>query len=198
MAPIAWYQVAAPILVCVAVVAVAVRVPRYRFALYGLVAVVGYAILQDQVSARLCPDYFTVLHPPIPNCTNPTLLGVCWGFLGGWWGGIVMGYAAGLVSTLGPRPPLAPRDFVTPLLVCMCGVGTVTALCGISVWQHANMFGVSLDRVFDGLIPEERQRAALVVACYHFVSYAASTLGGVVVCVYLWAERRKRDVGRGE
>ncbi len=69
MAPIEWYQIALPIVVCLAVAVVAVRVPRYRFALYGFLAITGYAMLQDQVSARLCPEYFTVLHPPIPGLT---------------------------------------------------------------------------------------------------------------------------------
>jgi len=193
MNPLTWPQIVLPIVVCVAVAVVAVRIPRYRFALYGFVAVVGYAMLQDQVSARLCPEYFTVLHPPIPGLTDPTLLGICWGFIGGWWGGIVLGYAAGLVSTLGPRPPLAPRDFVKPLVVLMCAVGTVTALCGYSVWRHANMLSVSLEGM-DELIPPERHRAALVVASYHLVAYASATIGGVVVCVWLRAERRKRDV----
>jgi len=150
-------------------------------------------MMQDQVSARLCPEYFTVLHPPIPGLTDPTLLGICWGFIGGWWGGIVLGYAAGLVSTLGPRPPLSPRDFIKPLILLMCTVGTVTALCGFSVWRHANMLSVSLEGM-DGLIPPERHRAALTVACYHFVAYASATLGGIVVCAWLRAERRKRDV----
>lgn len=192
MNPLTWPQMVLPVVVCVAVAVVAVRIPRYRFALYGLVAVVGYAILQDQVSARLCPEYFTVLHPPIPNLTDPTLLGICWGFLGGWWGGIVLGYAAGLVATIGPRPALHPRDFVKPLAVCMCAVGVITALCGYSVWRHAEMLAVSLEGM-DGLIAPERQRAALVVASYHFVAYATATLGGIVVCVWLAAERKRRS-----
>lgn len=191
MAPLTWPQMVLPVVVCAMVAVVAVRVPRYRFAVYGFVAIVGYAVLQDQISARLCPEYFTVLHPPIPNLTDPTLLGICWGFLGGWWGGIVLGYAAGLVATLGSRPPLAPRDVVKPLGVLVCAVAVVTALTGVSVWRHAEMMGVLLPGL-DGVVPPERQRAAFVVACYHLVAYASATLGGVVLCAWLRAERRKR------
>lgn len=194
MAPIAWYQIALPITVCCAVAVVAIRVPRYRFALYGFIAIVGYAMLQDQVSARLCPEYFTVLHPPIPGMTDPTLLGISWGFIGGWWGGIVLGYVAGLVATLGKRPQLTPRDFVRPLFVLVSVLATVTALTGFTVWHHAELLGVSLTG-FDGLVPVERHRAVLVVACYHFTAYATATIGGVVLCAWLWMERRTR--GRG-
>jgi hypothetical protein len=192
MAPIAWYQIALPIVVCVAVAVVALRVPRYRFALYGFLAITGYAMLQDQVSARLCPEYFTVLHPPIPNLTDPTLLGISWGFIGGWWGGIVMGYVAGLVATLGPRPKLQPHEFVRPLAVLVMSVAVLTALTGFTVWHHANLLGVSLDSGMNGLVPVERHRAVLVVACYHFTAYATATLGGVVLCGWVWNERRRR------
>lgn len=192
MAPIAWYQIALPVVVCVAVAVVAIRVPRYRFALYGFIAITGYAMAQDQVSARLCPEYFTVLHPPIPGMTDPTLLGISWGFIGGWWGGIVLGYAAGLVATLGKRPAFSPREFIKPLGVLVAAVATITGLTGFTVWHHANLLGVSLDAGMNGLVPAERHRAVLVVACYHFTAYASATLGGVVLCVWISLERRKR------
>jgi hypothetical protein len=195
MDPLAWYQIALPAAVCVAVAVVAVRVPRYRFALYGFVAIVGYAMLQDQISARLCPEYFTVLHPPIPGLTDPTLLGISWGFLGGWWGGIVIGYVAGLVATLGPSPPLEPRELVRPLTVLVFGVAVVTGLTGFTVWHHANLLGVSLDAGLTGLVPVERHRAVLIVACYHLSAYASATIGGVVLCVWVWAERCRRSKG---
>ena len=89
MTPLGWHQIALPVVMCMVLAVVAGRVPRYRFALMGLVVLVGYAMLQDQVSARLCPEYFTVLHPPIPGLTDPTLLGISWGFLGAWWGGVL-------------------------------------------------------------------------------------------------------------
>src|SRR4051812_28725445 len=103
MQPLETHRIVLPVAACLVLAVLALRVPRYRFALMGFGAIVGYAILQDQVSARLCPEYFTVYHQPIPGVTDPTLLGICWGFLGGWWGGVVVGYVAGLLATLGPR-----------------------------------------------------------------------------------------------
>src|SRR5262249_28697462 len=113
--------------------------------LLGIGVMSGYAILQDQVSARLCPEYFTVLHNPIPGLTDPTLLGVAWGFLGAWWGGALMGYFAGIAATAGRKPPLGPRELVRPMLVLVLAIGTATAMTGVSVWHHAEMFEVRLD-----------------------------------------------------
>lgn len=100
-----------------------------------------------------------------------------------------------MVATLGNRPPLAPRELLKPLGVLVAAVATITALTGFTVWHHANLLGVSLDAGMNGLVPPERHRAALVVACYHFTAYATATIGGVLVCVWVWAERRKRSNG---
>ncbi len=192
MKPLEMHQIVLPVVACVVLAVLSARVPRYRFALMGLVAIVGYAILQDQVSARLCPEYFTVLHNPIPGVTDPTLLGVCWGFIGGWWGGVVLGYAVGLVATLGPRPQLTPRELVRPMGFLVGAVAVVTALTGLSVWRHAEMMGVMLDPGTAEFVPLKRHKALLTVACYHLVAYASAAIGGVVLCVWVAVERRKR------
>ena len=36
-----------------------------KILLLSLAAVVGYGVLHDQVTARVCPEYFTVGHPPV-------------------------------------------------------------------------------------------------------------------------------------
>jgi hypothetical protein len=198
MEPIEWYQIVAPAIVCLALIVVALftRRPRLQFAALGLVAMVGYGMLQDQLSARLCPEYFTVFHPPIPGVTDPTLLGVAWGFLGAWWGGVLLGYVAGLVATLGSRPQVAPRELVRPLVVLIVAVAVVVLLTGINVWRHSELFGVSLDPWVTKQVPPERHRQLLIVACYHFAAYASATIGGVVLCLWVWVVRvRRTDKG---
>jgi hypothetical protein len=198
MEPLAWYRIAAPAAVCLALVVLAVttRGVRLRFAAMGLVAMVGYAMLQDQVSARLCPEYFTVFHPPIPDVTDPTLLGIGWGFLGAWWGGVLLGYVAGLVATVGSRPPLTPRDFVRPLLVLVAVMTVVVAMTGLIVWGHAEVFEIALNPGMAKMLPPERHRALFVVACYHFAAYTTAIVGGVGVCVWVGIARRRRGSER--
>ena len=194
MNPLAWYQIAVPAAACLALaVAAAVRpVPRLRAAVLGMAGMVGYAMLQDQVSARLCPEYFTVFHPPIPGLTDQTLLGIAWGFLGAWWGGLLAGYLAGVAATVGDRPPLAVRELVRPFGLLLLAVTAVTALTGYTVWDHARAFDVSLGPHPAGLVPPERRRGLLVVACYHLAAYAAGAVGSVLLCVWVAAERRRR------
>jgi hypothetical protein len=200
MEPLPLYRVFAPIVFVAGLAALcAVRdIARFRTMLLGIAVLSGYGMLQDQVSARLCPEYFTKLHPPVPGVTDPTLLGIAWGFLGAWWGGAALGYAAGIAATIGTRPPLQVRELVRPMLVLMTVVATVTAVTGVNVAVHAELFGVSMDSNSAELVPPERRRAALVVACYHFSAYATAILGSIVLTVWISLERKRRELSRRE
>lgn len=35
-----------------------------------------YGVLHDQITARICVEYFTIGHPPISPTSDPTLLGL--------------------------------------------------------------------------------------------------------------------------
>jgi hypothetical protein len=189
--PLGWHQIALPVVMCCALAALALQFSRYRIVLLGLGALVGYAVLQDQVSARLCPEYFTVLHPPIPGVSDPTLLGLGWGFLGAWWGGVLLGFVLSFAATLGPRPALTPRELVRPIAVLVGVLAGVTALTGFTVWYHAGVLGVTLRAEMTGLVPVEKHRGLLTVACYHLSAYVTATAGGVVLCVWVWVQRRR-------
>jgi hypothetical protein len=189
--PLPWYKLAAPVafVVGLAVVCVVKNLPRFRAMLLGIGLLSGYAAVQDQVSARLCPEYFTHFHNPIPGLTDPTLTGVAWGFLGAWWGGALFGYAAGIAATAGKAPPLGVRQLMKPMLLTVAGVAGVTALTGGAVAFYANQLNVEVDPFLAGPVPADRRRALLVVCCYHLAAYASAVAGSVACCV--WVARRR-------
>ena len=51
-----------------------------------------YGILHDQVTARVCVEYFTIGHPPVFATESPTLLAIGWGIIATWWGRAVLGH----------------------------------------------------------------------------------------------------------
>lgn len=194
MEPLPWYQIAAPVVACLVTAALAAAgYTRFRFALLGAIAAVGYGMLQDQVSARLAPEYFTLFHRPIAGLIDPTLLGITWGFLGTWWAGLFLGYMAGLIATLGQRPKLSPGEVVGPVFLLIAGVAATVAIAGASVWRYAVQLDVRLDPALRGMVPPERHQALLVVACYHFVGYAAAFASSVVLFIWIWRERVQRS-----
>lgn len=191
MEPLAWYKIAAPVafVVGLAVLCVVKNAPRFRAMLLGIGMLSGYAAVQDQVSARLCPEYFTHFHNPIPGLTDPTLTGITWGFLGSWWGGAMFGYFAGIAATVGKRPPLRVRQLILPMGVTVLAVAGVTALTGGAVALYANQLNVEVDRYMAGPVPAERRRELLVVCCYHLAAYVSAVVASVV-CV-VWVARSR-------
>ena len=59
-----------------------------------IVAAIVYGILHDQVTARVCVEYFTIGHPPIFHTDDPTLLAFGWGVIATWWMGAILAVPA--------------------------------------------------------------------------------------------------------
>ena len=58
-----------------------------KIILLCVLAAIVYGILHDQVTARVCVEYFTIGHPPIFHTDDPTLLAFGWGVIATWWMG---------------------------------------------------------------------------------------------------------------
>jgi len=57
----------------------------------GVLAAIGYGIVHDQVTVRVCLEYFTIFHPRLISSTSPTLLALAWGVAATWWVGLPLG-----------------------------------------------------------------------------------------------------------
>jgi hypothetical protein len=58
-----------------------------RIILYCVLGAVGYGVVHDQITARICLKYFTIGHPQVFNTQSATLLGIGWGVIATWWVG---------------------------------------------------------------------------------------------------------------
>ena len=48
-------------------------------------AAIGYGLVLDQITIRICEEYFTVFHPQVlPEGSSKTLLALAWGVLATW------------------------------------------------------------------------------------------------------------------
>ena len=50
----------------------------------SIAACVAYGIAHDQITARICVEYFTVGHPQIVPSRDPTILAFVWGVVASW------------------------------------------------------------------------------------------------------------------
>lgn len=155
-------------------------------------AAITYGVLHDQVTARLCIEYFTIGHPPIFGTENPTLLGLGWGIIATWWVGAGLGIGLAIAARAGRHPKAEPRALVRPLLLLLAMTAALAAASGLLGHIAAtNRWIILVPRLADR-IPEDRHVRFLAVGTAHTVSYAAGALGGLMLIVRTWRGRRPR------
>jgi hypothetical protein len=150
-----------------------------------ILTMVAYGITQDQFTARMSPEYFTLAHPPIEGLTDPTLLGITWGFLGSWWGGFILGIFLANTATLGSNPPLPLRALRVPLAAFVLFIAFVSMTCGLCAELNGRAFDISIHENIKSQLAEPHPRAIFVVGCIHMGAYISAIVGSIGVC--LWA-----------
>src|SRR5215468_9910325 len=117
-------------------------VENLKIILLCISAAVGYGVLHDQVTARICLEYFTVFHPPMFATQSATLQALGWGVIATWWVGLFLGLLLMLAARAGPRPKLTAGSLINPigrlLIVMACcaliagGLGFFLATYGLA------------------------------------------------------------------
>src|SRR6478752_7546738 len=95
-----------------------------------ILTAVIYGIIHDQITARICVEYFTIGHPPVFGTDDPTLLGLGWGVIATWWVGLILGVPLAICSRLGSWPKFTAARLARPLLVMLLVVGMLAFLAG--------------------------------------------------------------------
>jgi len=134
---------------------------RIRIVLLALFAAICYGIVHDQVTARVCLEYFTIGHPPLFSTTSPTLLALGWGVVATWCFGLPLGLLLAVAARGGQRPPLSAADLRKPIAVLLAVMAASAVLAGIVGGSLAARGTVWLTSPWDQLVPRNRQVAFL-------------------------------------
>lgn len=155
-----------------------------------ILAAVIYGIIHDQITARICVEYFTIGHPPIFDTADPTLLGLGWGIIATWWIGLILGILLAAAAQLGSFPRISVADLYRPLAIILACVGTAAALAGVIGHFAAVRGWVYLVGPLAWRVPENRAVVFLTDLWIHLASYIAGGIGGLICCG--WVIRRRR------
>ena len=155
-----------------------------------------YGVLHDQITARVCVEYFTIGHPPVFGTEDPTLLAIGWGVIATWWGGLLVGVLLALAARLGRRPKRSARSIVQPvcLLFFMMALGAL--LAGIIGWLLARKGMVGLVGPLAGHVPPEKHVPFIADLWAHSASDFVGMAGGAVILVSVWRSRRLAPAGQ--
>jgi hypothetical protein len=170
----------------------AIGVQSLGIVLMCIVATVVYGTIHNQVTARVCVEYFTIGHPPVFDTRDPTLLGLGWGVSATWWVGLLLGVPLAVVARAGPRPKRSVGTLARPVGWLLAGTGVCAFAAGVLGWLLARIGVVFLVGSTARELPADRHVPFLADLWAHSASYLIGVVGGIVVMVQVWRSR-----GRG-
>jgi hypothetical protein len=151
---------------------------------------VVYGILHDQVTARVCIEYFTIGHPPVFPTQDPTMLAMGWGVIATWWVGAIMGIPLSFAARYGSSPKRTVRQMVRPMLILMF-CSAVFAFLMACVGYIASRNGwVVLRGDIAARVPRDRHVLFLTDLWAHNASYFSGFVGGVILIAMTWRKRQ--------
>ncbi|MFO0830295.1 MAG: hypothetical protein U0637_00495 [Phycisphaerales bacterium] len=157
-------------------------VSAFAIVLLCVGAAVAYGLIHDQVTARICIEYFTIGHPRIFTSDSPTLHALYWGVAATWWAGLAAGVLIGVAARAGAWPKVGVRQ-VWPM------VALLLLVMGFGAWLGGSLGG-SMARAYPPKRPVEIRGRVLprgtyapfmVCAWAHAASYGVGFAGSVVV-----------------
>jgi hypothetical protein len=155
----------------------------------SILAAILYGIVHDQITARVCLQYFTIFHPPVFATQSPTLLAFGWGVIATWWMGAFLGVLLALACRAGSHPKLSARNVLKPigkLLGLMAGCALLAGLLGFVLARRGVV--VPPEWVSHNLPPTADARF-MADWWAHGASYAVGFFGGIVLCILQYRRR---------
>lgn len=155
----------------------------------AVAAAISYGIIHDQITARICVEYFTIGHPPVFPTQNPTLLAFGWGVIATWWVGVFLGVPLALCARLGSYPVLGPKQLLKPIGTLLLVMAVAAFSSGAFGYWGAKT-GVIAAINYGGSF--SRETAVRFTCDYwaHSASYLFGLLGGIVLCIWVIMQRR--------
>lgn len=157
----------------------------------ALILAIGYGILHDQVTARICIEYFTIGHPRIFATESPTLLALGWGIVATWWFALPLGFALACAARLGDRPKRSARELLRPLLVLLACTGAVAGIAGVTGYLLTRANVIAVDPWVIANVPAAARFRFMADWAAHSASYAGGFVGSIVLCIRVWRNRRQ-------
>lgn len=157
---------------------------------FSVVAAVIYGIIHDQITARICVEYFTIGHEPVFGTDDPTLLGLGWGVIATWWMGFGLGIPFAIACRAGTKPKIALREAIRPILCLLCVMAICATLAGVIGRQLASQNVIQLFGTMAQEVPKEKHIDFLTDLWAHNASYTVGFWGGIVLIIRTYRKRK--------
>ena len=131
------------------------------FVAVGIVAASLYGIIHDQITARICVEYFTIGHAPLFETDSPTILGLGWGIIASWWGGAILGLGFAAVSRIGSPRRYEVGQIIRPVVFLLVVMAISALIAGMTGYLLARTGHIYLDGRIAQDVPAAKHAAFL-------------------------------------
>lgn len=158
-----------------------------------IAAAILYGVLHDQVTARVCLEYFTVFHPPVFATQSPTLLALGWGVIATWWVGAFLGLLLVISARAGSRPKLPAIRVLNPILKLLMVMAGSAVLAGFSGFVLAREGVIPPPPWVSAKLPLVAHARFMADWWAHGASYAVGFFGGILLCILQYRKRHTAE-----
>ena len=163
-----------------------------RIVLLFTLGAIVFGIVHDQVTARVCLEYFTAGHPKLIDSDSPTLVGLVWGVAATWWAGLAVGLWLAATAVDGRPPRLTARDFVRPATFLFAAMVAAAALAGTLGYLLAQRGIISIGEELVAQVPASRHARFMADVWAHLAAYFVGFAGAV--WIDRWVRRRRSQL----
>jgi hypothetical protein len=162
---------------------------KIKVILLTVLAATTYGVLHDEITIRVCPEYFTMAHPPFFGTPPPTILALCWGIAATLGIGVALGAVLAIVAEAGRLPPTPLPRLWHSLLRLLAAMAAAALLAGWVGYALSRRALIPLPASFAEVLSVEEQHRFMGVWFAHAASYAAGLAGGAALILRIWRER---------
>lgn len=159
----------------------------------SVLAAIAYGIVHDQITARICVEYFTIGHARLIHSDSPAVLGLFWGVVATWWVGLPLGIGLAVAARSGSRRQLGPKELVPSLVRLLLVMFALATVAGCLGYFGSKAGAFILIEPLASRVPADRHVAFLTCGWAHGASYVAGIFGGVALWIRTWRRRWVMD-----
>jgi hypothetical protein len=152
-------------------------------------AAIFYGVLHDQITARICLEYFTVFHPPVFPTQSATWLAFGWGIIATWWVGAFLGILLAIAGRAGSKRKLSAGMLSKPVGKLLLTMGGGALLCGLLGYLLSRQGVIFPPEWVSANLPPATHARFMADWWAHNASYAVGIIGGIALCVVQYRKR---------
>lgn len=162
--------------------------------LISMLAACTYGVIHDEITARLCLEYFTVAHPPLFRTHSTTLLALFWGVTATAGIGALLGFVLARVSQAGESAPWSFARLIRVLLLLLAAMAALASTAGCIGYWLSRLGYIVMPLRLASAIPTSHHERFMAVWFAHGASYVVGLFGAALVCSHVWKTRGRPRV----